>query len=424
MIQEISNPKYLTSEKVEQLQSKKLIDSLFDLPVLFRKLENAERELFFNYENYVERGMENATYNVASFDQVDIGRMGVEALPNSDWYYEEIDEQAEKIIDILRKNFPTKFHKPYDYLITWEEGILVFQVSLGEEERQELASDRGIDLKELNKMKKNNPNYLKKRFDLLDKVKELVDKGYEVYSDDYRNHYNKNNLQKALLNPEAFITSQLFRYTDYGGGYTIAKANIKYIEENFKKLIEDGVISSYSTRHNGENMEFKFRALENDELYEILLSLYDYPVIDDQTLSEVESELEQECWESYGREDFWKALIKKYGEEAEELKQEQVDSLAYEAAQYTCCGMGEVENMQFNFYIKDLIDAVSKLEEGKKLVKKENPIPKCENPSWAKDEDIWEKAKKQSLKSYGRISYPFVVYLYKQMGGKIKKKIK
>jgi hypothetical protein len=44
-----------------------------------------------------------------------------------------------------------------------------------------------------------------------------------------------------------------------------------------------------------------------------------------------------------------------------------------------------------------------------------------ENPNWIKDEGIWEKAKKQSLKSYGRISYPFVVYLYKQMGGKIKK---
>ncbi len=44
------------------------------------------------------------------------------------------------------------------------------------------------------------------------------------------------------------------------------------------------------------------------------------------------------------------------------------------------------------------------------------------NPSWAASEDIWEKAKQQSLKSYGRVSYPFVVYLYKQMGGKVKKK--
>ena len=44
------------------------------------------------------------------------------------------------------------------------------------------------------------------------------------------------------------------------------------------------------------------------------------------------------------------------------------------------------------------------------------------NPSWASDEDVWEKAKKQSLKSYGKISYPFVVYLYKQMGGRVKKK--
>ena len=270
--------------------------------------------------------------------------------------------------------------------------------------------------------KKNNPNYLKEKFNNLEKIKKLVDSGYKVYTSNYNKFYDKSNIEKALLDSKAFITSDLFRYTDYGGAYTIAKANILEIESRYPKLIEDELIEVYSTAHNGQNMEFKFDALNDENLYEDLLSLKDYPVLDDGALSEVEMELEDECWNSYGRDDWKDALIKKYGEAAENLTDEDLDNLAYEASQYTCCGRGEVQNMEFSFDIKGMIDSLDKFDKGKKLAKKENPIPKCENPSWAVDEDIWEKAKKQSQKSYGKISYPFVVYLYKQMGGKVKKK--
>lgn len=34
------------------------------------------------------------------------------------------------------------------------------------------------------------------------------------------------------------------------------------------------------------------------------------------------------------------------------------------------------------------------------------------------DEGLWDKAKKMSEKSYGEIRWPFVMYMYKKLGGK------
>lgn len=421
------NPNYLSSDRYEVLEDKKIIQGVFDVPVLLRKLKHIQRELIYDYDEFYNKDIEAAERFIDSFSESDIARMGVELRSNDEFYYEEVQQKADELIDLLLKYYPEDFVSPYGYFIDWDEGKFVFKITLDEEGRNELIEKYGIDMSEL---KKSNPDekkfsassYLTKKFDLLERVEKLVDHGFEVYSNDYRKSYKKEELAGALLNGNAFITSDLFRYTDYGGAYTLAKANILEIESRYPKLIEDELIEVYSAAHNGQNMEFKFAALANDDLYEDLLGLDGYPVLDDQALSEVEMELEDECWTAYGR-DMWKdALIEKYGESAEELSDDDLDNLAYEASQYTCCGRGEVQNMEFSFDIEGMIEGLDKVEEGKKPVKKGNPIPKCENPDWAKDEDIWEKAKKESLKSYGRISYPFVVYLYKQMGGKIKKK--
>lgn len=41
---------------------------------------------------------------------------------------------------------------------------------------------------------------------------------------------------------------------------------------------------------------------------------------------------------------------------------------------------------------------------------------KIQNPGHV-DESLWDKAKKASMKSYGELRYPFIMYLYKKMGG-------
>lgn len=273
------------------------------------------------------------------------------------------------------------------------------------------------------KKTKSNPSYLKSKFAHFDTLKKLCKNGFEVYVGNYRNRIDckyEEQLQKAMLNSETFFTSDLFRYTDYGGAYTIAKANIKYIEEEYPDLVGEQ-ITIYGTQYNGENCEFSLDVLSNQKLVEELLGLDSYPLLSDDTLSEVEHEIEGECWKAYGH-DMWKdALKKEYGEESiDKLSDEEIDELACEAAQHTSEGFGHVEAMEFSFDIKGMLEAVKKDLKGSKL-KKSNPCDICANPEWASDEVIWDEAKKKSLKEYGKISYPFVVYLYKQLGGKVKK---
>ncbi len=458
---------------------KLLFNKKYPKEIVVDSFRDAESQLVSNFEDYVEDDV--ASYLAIPFGgslEALLNRFDLypDVKPEDDFVWESISEEADSELKMLKKFRPEYFDDRFDYGFGWrggEFGIFVYLTreeyedmnkksnpdkyeprflswckSYEEEvkEFEDLIDSKPQDEKQLRKEYEEltgkkyrktskskskflklrlvkNPNdkfsassYITKRFGLLEKIEKLVDNGFEVYSDDYRTHITKDKLSVSVLSdPNAFITSDLFRYTDYGGAYTLAKANIRYIEENHKDLIDQELIQSYGTAHNGENLEFKFRALENDELYEELLALDGYPLLSDDTLSEVEQEIEQECWDSYGRDEFKQAIDEKFEGELE-LSDDELDTLAYEAAQYTSEGMGHTENMDFVFDIEGLIEALDKVmdEDKVKQIKKENP-------SWVKDEELWEKAKKQSLKSYGKISYPFVVYIYKQMGGKIKK---
>lgn len=466
------NPKYLTQDKVDDLQGKKLLAKIFDLNNLKRKITHAQKELALSHDDYI------VYEDLAQFRAVDFGNdnsslareFNLISKPDDEFFFEELDEAGEKVIDLLLKNYPDIFTSPYGYQIHWDEGDFVLNVSLdedglneilGEDMKKENPIKNSTEIKELEKhisklkkrlekasgeharlireeikqaeeeisdIKKENPSYLKSKFVHFDTLKKLCKAGFEVYlKDNYRDQVdckNEDQLRKAFLMPQTFFTSDLFRYTDYGGGYTVAKANIKYIEENYSDLIDQELISIYSTAYSGENCEFSLECLSNQNLVEELLGLNGYPLLSDDTLSEVEMELEDESWDSYGRDDFKKELEEAFGENVENLSDDEIDSLAFEASQYTSEGKGHVEAMQFYFDNDGMIEALKELNKKSKgkLMKKENPSIKLANPEWASDHDVWERAKKQSLKEYGRISYPFVVFLYKQMGGKVKKK--
>lgn len=432
---------------------------------------DAHKELLHNFEDYVQEDV--ATYRVIPFGgnvETILKRFDLypDVLPESEWVYDEIQAEADSELKQLKKVYPEVFDSRFQYGFEWNEGefalcaylsrdeyennmktsnpkyepmFLSWCKSLDEEidEMRSLISGDPSDKRQLKeelvqllqlkhgssnkkrvtKKKRlklvKNPNYLTQKSGLIKKIEKLMDNGFEVYTDEYRTSISKDEINVPVLHDEnAFITSDLFRYTDYGGAYSLAKANIRYIEENYEDLVNRELIQSYSTAHNGENMEFKFEALENGNLYKDLLGLDGYPVLSDDTLSEVEREIEEECWDSYGRDEFRQAVDEKFEGELT-LSDEELDTLAYEAAQYTSEGMGHVDRMDFTFDIDGLIEALDNvMKDDEKEIKKENP-------SWVRDEDVWEKAKKQSLKSYGKISYPFVVYIYKQMGGKIKK---
>ena len=68
-------------------------------------------------------------------------------------------------------------------------------------------------------------------------------------------------------------------------------------------------------------------------IVEALDKLHDYPVMDDEALSEVEREDEDEAWESYARRDFASALGKRFGVDRDAIKEtEDLRSLFTRAA--------------------------------------------------------------------------------------------
>lgn len=70
------------------------------------------------------------------------------------------------------------------------------------------------------------------------------------------------------------------------------------------------------------------------EARDIAAALEEYPVLDEDLWSEYESEEEQEAWESWGREDFRRALIDEHPEmedEIDELEDDELDALWHSA---------------------------------------------------------------------------------------------
>lgn len=56
---------------------------------------------------------------------------------------------------------------------------------------------------------------------------------------------------------------------------------------------------------------------------------------------------------------------------------------------------------------KQVFEALSESEQNSEIM----------NPGHV-DEGLWDKAKKISQKSYGELKWPFVMHMYKQLGGK------
>lgn len=414
-LQIAKNPNYLTKDKVIQMGLAKK----YNIVMTQDLIEAAQKQLVQYFDDYKEDNENRASYKAIPFGG-NVNELKktfeVESEVNDGYFYDELSEKSSKELKLFKYYYPELFDSTFDYGYEWNDGEYGLFVYLD-----------GENLKDNEIVKKENPNYLASKLIniKLERIEKLMDKGFTLYAErSYQKTVKKEDIIKYVLNPNSFLTCDLFRYTDYDGGYTIAKANIKYIEENFEELINTESIDIYKTAYSGENCEFNLDSLANDELYEILLGIHDYPVVDDDTLSEVEMELENECWDSYGRDDFKKALNEQYGDAAEELSDEDIDNLAHEASQWTSEGKGHVEAMQFYFGIDSLVEAIEKIDEKskEKLVKKENPVAVLKTPDWVSDSDTWIKATKQSLKDFGKISYPFVVFLYKQLGGKVKKK--
>lgn len=119
----------------------------------------------------------------------------------------------------------------------------------------------------------------------------------------------------------AYVSCDLLAYGDYGGG-SVCAANIKWLEETWgaehnafpSSYADDQTIHPtrvVNIEHGGWGTRWAWvlEKIWNQEGYSD--ELLEYPVFDDQTLSEVEDEWKEEAWNSYVKKDVLKLAIEK-----------------------------------------------------------------------------------------------------------------
>lgn len=108
-------------------------------------------------------------------------------------------------------------------------------------------------------------------------------------------------------------------YSDYSGSF-VDKANAQALKEAFPELFEEGH-GGHGTVWTGIPEDKRLTIPEDDyeRLRDMIHGLEDYPVIDDELLSNLEWKAKEEFWEEYGRDGIREALIEKFsGAEPEE----------------------------------------------------------------------------------------------------------
>lgn len=100
--------------------------------------------------------------------------------------------------------------------------------------------------------------------------------------------------------------------SDYNGG-TVELSNYKVLEEMLAEHHPEDQKPVCWVRASGGHGTFSIAVLWeelDDEVKEALAGLEDYPLLDEEALSGLESELEDEAWENYYRKDFEDAVVK------------------------------------------------------------------------------------------------------------------
>lgn len=106
--------------------------------------------------------------------------------------------------------------------------------------------------------------------------------------------------------------------SDYSGG-SVTRANYESFMEEFGEV--PGVISLFGS-HGSYGVGVRIEAV-SPEMIEVFEKLKNYPVIDEDKVSEVEMEWQDEAWKNWARSDFLRALNDKFPE-----LEDQIEALA------------------------------------------------------------------------------------------------
>jgi hypothetical protein len=109
--------------------------------------------------------------------------------------------------------------------------------------------------------------------------------------------------------------------SDYSGS-SVEVSNMRAFKEEYGDESFCPVYGDYGTYAVAIRLDWLTPAI-----WESLAALENYPVYDDQVLSEVETEAEEEAWENWARSDFKRELEKRFGSEAEDNGHEELFDL-------------------------------------------------------------------------------------------------
>ncbi len=154
---------------------------------------------------------------------------------------------------------------------------------------------------------------------------------YEDSNDSYLGSYSAiQSYEKLELSD--YYCPKYFGYSDYSGSI--------YNKSNHQLFIKEfGEIDGVKDVHGGYSSSDIYIRLDvlnsNKDIQECLNALEDYPVMDEDHLSEIEEEAKYESWESYTRKDFLRALNKEFNYDLEKLSEEFIDRLFRNLEEHT-----------------------------------------------------------------------------------------
>lgn len=168
--------------------------------------------------------------------------------------------------------------------------------------------------------------------------------------------------EKLLVENVEYVSDSCLVYGDYGGAGSLGVANVRHLKENFDWMVI-GMSQVHATLKAGE-YEYSPRLYGTDEVLahletgdplpdlliaeggwgsvqawlradaegadEIMAAMADYPVLDDQMLSEVEMEWEKEAWDAWLKSELLKTLRYDYFDEADEDEDKSLEERAEE----------------------------------------------------------------------------------------------
>ena len=154
---------------------------------------------------------------------------------------------------------------------------------------------------------------------------------YEDSDDSYMGSYSSiQNYEKLKFSD--YYCPKYFGYSDYSGS-TYNKSNHQLFLKEFGEV--DGVKNVYGG-YSSSDIYIRLDVLNsNQDIQDCLNTLDDYPVMDEEHLSEVEEEAKEEAWNSYTRKDFLRALQKEFNYDLDKVSDAFVHRLFWKLEEHT-----------------------------------------------------------------------------------------